>query len=251
MEKEEQLLRKRIQELADLAYERDIPISTDFLNLNEQTVFQNIAGTLPPVRYELTGGFLTSERKTVCFLPSYEETLTEPPFVCIRIAPANRKFSEDLTHRDYLGALMNLGIERAVIGDIVVKPPEAYVFVMRKIGGYICENLTTIRHTTIHAEVFDGGEIQIEPEYEVLEGSVSSLRLDSLAALAGRLSRTKAAELIVAEKVFLNGRAELSCSRLVKEGEILSIRGVGKFRFDHTGGQTKKGRIMVTLLRYQ
>ena len=83
MEKEEQLFKKRIQELAQNAYSRDIPLHTDFLTLAEQTVFQNMSATLPPVKFVLSGGFPMSERKVLCFLASYEEELYAPPFVCL------------------------------------------------------------------------------------------------------------------------------------------------------------------------
>ena len=78
MEKEEQLFRKRIQELAENAYSRDIPLHTDFLTLAEQTVFQNMSATLPPVKFVLSGGFPMSERKVLCFLASYEKELYTP-----------------------------------------------------------------------------------------------------------------------------------------------------------------------------
>ena len=99
MEKEEQLFRKRIQELAENAYSRDIPLHTDFLTLAEQTVFQNMSATLPPVKFVLSGGFPMSERKVLCFLASYEEELYAPPFVCLKIVPANRRFAEKLSQR--------------------------------------------------------------------------------------------------------------------------------------------------------
>lgn len=237
--------------MASLAFERDIPVHTDFLNLNEQTIFQTISGTLPPVRYELTGGFLASERKVVCFLASYEEEIGELPFDCLKVEPVNAKFAEALGHRDYLGAIMNLGIERAMIGDIVIKDQAAYVFVLKKMSPYLLEHLISVRHTSVTASLCEeAGEI-LKPEYEEICGSVSSVRLDAIVALAGRLSRTKAAELIAAEKVFLNGRVELSPAKGLKEEEILSIRGIGKFRFAGAGGQTKKGRTIVTLLKYK
>ena len=136
MEKEEQLFRKRIQELAENAYSRDIPLHTDFLTLAEQTVFQNMSATLPPVKFVLSGGFPMSERKVLCFLASYEEELYAPPFVCLKIAPANKRFAEELTHRDYLGAVMNLGIERSMVGDIVLQDGIAWAFVMEKMSPY-------------------------------------------------------------------------------------------------------------------
>jgi len=251
MEKEEQLLKKRIQELAETCFRRDVPVHTDFLNLNEQTIFQSISGTLPPVRYVLAGGSSASERKVVCFLPSYEEEVTDMPFDCVKISPLNKKFAEALTHRDFLGAIMNLGIERSTIGDIVIKESDAYVFVLKKMSRYLTENLTTIRKTSVQAEVCEAAGDLLEPEYEEITGTVSSLRLDSIVALAGRLSRTKAAMYIESEKVFINGQTVLSPSRNLKEGEILSIRGIGKFLFSEAGGQTKKGRTVVTLLKYK
>ena len=251
MEKEEQLFRKRMIDLAGACYKRDIPVSSDFLNLSEQTIFQSISGTLPPVRFVLSGGFESSERKVVCFLPSYEEETSELPFECLRISPVNRKFAEELTHRDYLGAIMNLGIERSMTGDIVIKDGDAYVFVMKKMCGYLEENLTSVRHTnvTVTRDVA-AGEI-LKPEYEEITGTVSSVRLDSIVALCGHLSRTKAAEYIAAEKVFVNGQTAVQASRGLKEGEILSVRGIGKFRFAGEGVLTKKGRTVVTLFKYK
>ncbi|MBQ7795719.1 MAG: RNA-binding protein [Lachnospiraceae bacterium] len=251
MEKEEQLFRKRIQELAETCFRRDVPVNTDFLNLSEQTIFHSISGMLPPVRFVLSGGFESSERKVVCFLPSYEEELLDPPYDCMKLSPVNRKFAEELSHRDYLGAIMNLGIERSMLGDIVIKDGDAYVFVLKKMSRYLSENLTTIRHTTVSVEITEqAGEI-LKPEFEEIQGTVSSIRLDSIVALCGRLSRTKAAAYIEAEKVFVNGQIASQVSRNLKEGEILSIRGIGKFKFDRAGGQTKKGRTVVTLLKYK
>lgn len=251
MEKEEQLFRKRVRELAELCYAKDIPAHTDFLTLNEQTIFQNISGTLPPVRFILSGGLPASERKIVCFLPSYEEEPSELPYECLRISPVNRKFAEELTHRDYLGAVMNLGIERSVIGDIIIKDQDAFVFVLKKISRYLIDSLVMIRHTSVNVSVCETASEIPEPEFEEISGTVSSLRLDNMVALAGRLSRTKAAEYIQGEKVFINGQTAQSVSRLLKEGEILSIRGIGKFLFTHAGGQTKKGRSSVTIKKYK
>lgn len=251
MEKEEQLFRKRIQELADLCFRRDVPVNTDFLNLSEQTIFQNISGTLPPVRYVLSGGFESSERKVVCFLPSYEEELLDPPYDCLKVSPVNRKFAEELNHRDYLGAIMNLGIERSMLGDIVIKDGDAYVFVLKKMSQYLLDSLTTIRHTTISVSLIDEPDEILKPEFEEIGGTVSSIRLDSIVALCGRLSRTKASAYIESEKVFINGQMVSQVSRTLKDGEIISIRGIGKFKYAGSGGQTKKGRTSVTLLKYK
>lgn len=251
MEKEEQLFRKRILELADTCFQRDVPINTDFLTLSEQTIFHSISGMLPPVRFVLSGGFELSERKVVCFLPSYEEELWDPPFECLKLSPTNRKFAEELSHRDYLGAIMSLGIERAMLGDLVLKNGDAFVFVLKKMSPYLKESITSIRHTSVTVTVCENAGEFLAPEYEEIQGTVSSVRLDSVVALCGRLSRTKAVSLIEAEKVMVNGQTAIQASRAVKEGEILSIRGIGKFRFAGVGGQSKKGRTVVSILKYQ
>ena len=237
--------------MAETCFRRDVPTNTDFLNLNEQTIFQSISGMLPPVRFVLSGGFESSDRKVVCFLPSYEEELSLPPYDCVKIEPLNRKFAEELSHRDYLGAIMNLGIERSLLGDIVIKDGTAYVFILKKMSRYLTENLTMIRRTSIVAEVIeDAGEL-LKPEFEEIQGTVSSIRLDSIVALCGRLSRTKASAYIESEKVFVNGQVITNVSRSLKDGEIISVRGIGKFKFEAAGGQTKKGRTVVTLLKYK
>ena len=241
MEKEEQLFRKRIQELAENAYSRDIPLHTDFLTLAEQTVFQNMSATLPPVKFVLSGGFPMSERKVLCFLASYEEELYAPPFVCLKIAPANKRFAEELTHRDYLGAVMNLGIERSMVGDIVLQDGIAWAFVMEKMSSYLTENLTMIRHTTVVTEITADFSELPDPETEEISGTVSSVRLDSITALCGRLSRTKAASLIEGEKVSVNGAVCTNVSlNLHGGGDLIDprhwqipVRKAGKF--------TKKG----------
>ena len=126
-----------------------------------------------------------SERKVLCFLASYEEELYAPPFVCLKIVPANRRFAEELTHRDYLGAIMNLGIERAMIGDIVLQDGNAWAFVMEKMSRYLAENLTMIRHTSVVTEITADFSELPEPEMEEISGTVSSVRLDSVIALCG------------------------------------------------------------------
>ena len=155
MEKEEQLFKKRIQELAVLAYERDIPVHTDFLTLNEQAVFQSVSATLPPVKVVFAGGSPMSERKVLCFLPSYMEEPADLPFSCLRIQPVSPRFAEALTHRDYLGSIMGLGIERSLIGDIILKDGGAFVFVMQRMAAYLCEQLTAVRKTPVTCSLWE------------------------------------------------------------------------------------------------
>ena len=121
-------LKKRFAELAERSYQKNVYVFTDFLNLSEQAVFFEQERELSYAGYTLWGGTESSERRMLRFgteeLLGYEEPF---PITCIRIRPAAKKFAEDLNHRDFLGALMHLGIERSVLGDICLRDQEAYL----------------------------------------------------------------------------------------------------------------------------
>ena len=248
-EKEEQLLKKRMIELAGLCYQRDIQTSTGFLSLNEQAIFHSIEKTLPPVRPCLTGGLEGAERKLLCFLASYDEEEFGLPIAVLEVIPANLRYSEALTHRDYLGALMNLGIERSCIGDILMKENGCCVFCQEKMVDYLCQELTMVRHTSVICRKADATE-PITPKMERVSGSVASPRLDSVIAMVFSSSRTKILPLIEGEKVFIDGKQVTSPAVQLKEGEIVSVRGMGKFRFAGSGGLSKKGRLYVYADKY-
>ena len=108
---DEKLICNRFIEAANNCYNRNIPIATDFLDLHKQTLFNSIMKSLPPVHHLVMGGYDLAERKIIQFLP-YEDYKTDLPYSIIKISPVHDKFCENLTHRDYLGAILNLGIAR-------------------------------------------------------------------------------------------------------------------------------------------
>ena len=120
MEKEEFFL-KRIRELANLSYQRDIVTFSDFLNLNEQNMVNSLKQQFPQVIMENFGGYENAERQMVAFHPDALAFTWEYPVDCLKIEPKSLKFAETLTHRDYLGALLNLGVDRSVVGDILIQ----------------------------------------------------------------------------------------------------------------------------------
>lgn len=172
------------------------------------------------------------------------------PFSVLRIRPLNKKFSEDLTHRDYLGAILNLGIERCKIGDILVNTCEAVVFVSDHMSDFLAQNLTRIRHTPVVASIEELQEFQYEPSFEEIRGTVASVRLDTLLALAFSSSRSRLSGLIEGKKVFVNGRMIVSNGYRLKEGDIISVRGMGKFCYDGVLSETRKGRYSVVVRKY-
>lgn len=141
MDKMEERTRQRILDLANLADRRGIITYTDFMNLNELNIFHSTVGKIPFVRWKLFGGYAKAERQLAAFIPDAlyfrydfsqkgdsDEDAIPFPIVCLQIRPLNLKFAEKLSHRDYLGAILNLGIDRSVTGDILIDEECAYLF---------------------------------------------------------------------------------------------------------------------------
>ena len=133
MNKDEILLRKRLIELSNQAYTRDIVTFSDFLNLNELNILHTTPKDMFPARYETYGGYDSSERQMVSFLPDALYYEYSYPMQAIEIVPLNAKFAEELTHRDFLGSLMNLGIDRCKLGDILLQDNKAILFAREEI----------------------------------------------------------------------------------------------------------------------
>lgn len=260
--KEELIFARHLEELARSAYYKGICTYTDFLSLNEISIFHSVRKELSPVPYSMYGGLSGAERVRICFhgdreegskeLPA-EDFRAEYPISCVKIKPSNAKFAERLSHRDYLGAILNLGIDRKTTGDILMKEDTAYLYCDILIAPFLCENLTKIRHTTVLAtllEDFHTEEECQEHDFETIQISVASLRLDNLVSAAFHASRSSLSGLIPAGKVFVNGREVLQNSYVVKPDDVISVRGYGKFVFRGQGSLTKKGRINVTLEKY-
>ncbi len=258
MNREEELFQKRLLDLAMQADRRNRIIFSDFMNLNELNIFHSSTKELSFVRRQLFGGYEFAERQIAAFIPdalSYiyetEESLYgEFPITCIRILPVHEKYAEPLNHRDYLGAILNLGIERNTIGDILAEESQAFVFCLDKIADFLVSELTRIKHTVVASSVVQLDKIDYTPKYELIKGSVASVRLDSLLSLAFGSSRSRLTEYIEAGKVFVNGRMVTSNGYKVKEQDIISARGMGRFRYLGNETQTRKGRLFVELEKY-
>lgn len=246
----DEFFEKRVQELADIAYNREIVTFTDFLNLNELHMVNSMSKKNPAVRLDSFGGYDFAERQIVAFIPDALSYDWDYPIQCIHILNKGAKFSSPLTHRDYLGALIHLGMERSMLGDILVKKDGAYVFCQEHMVAFIIENLCRIRHTNVLAKLVTQPEELPKPEFQTITGSVASLRLDSVIALAFHASRNSLVQNIENGNVFVNGKMITSNGYSLKEGDIISLRGKGKFQLMESGGKSKKGRLFIKINRY-
>ena len=257
MERTEEMLKQRILELAASADRKEFLTFTDFLNLNEQNIFHNTVRKVPYVKWALFGGYAKAERQLAVFIPDalylYSENLDveqDFPISCLRIEPLNHKFAEKLSHRDYLGAILNLGIDRSVTGDILVDEDGACFFCLEKMADFLCQELTRVRHTPVQCTRYTGTPKDIPLRTEKIQGTVASVRLDTLLALAWKASRSSLVRLIEEGQVFVNGKCITSNGYHVKEQDFISARGMGRFQYLGTVTQTKKGRLLVEIEKY-
>ncbi len=248
MNEQEQLFKKRLLELANSAYQRNIPMFSDFLNLNEQEIFHQTLTKMPPICIKTMGGYSLAERKIVGFYPD-DSFYDSNPIVCLKISPLNRKFSEELTHRDYLGGLIHLGIDRSVLGDIVAAEDGACLFCLKKISSFIIQELTRVKHTAVMVTETSFDE-NVSLCTEEITGFLASLRIDAMLSLVTGMSRSRAVSYIEEAKVFVNGKLVTSNGSNIKENDIISVRGVGKFQYKGTSDTSKKGRFFVTIWKY-
>lgn len=251
-DKDEQIFRRRLSDLANTAYLKGIRIYSDFLDLNEQNIFTMLKNELPMIKYFTYGGFQDAERKMLCFCGDDNglEEKDSYPISCIKVVPVNQKFSDSLNHRDFLGAVLNLGLDRCKIGDILIDSNVGYLFVHSVMSGFVIEGLSKVKHTVVSCSLIRQENFDYKPKLQEITGTVSSVRLDSILAVAFHSSRSSLSGLIEGGKVFVQGRVVLSNSYVLKEQDVVSVRGMGKFIYTGTSYQTKKGRYSVKVLLY-
>lgn len=235
--------KKRYLELANRAWNNGIFVFTDFLDLAALSLFYSALPSLPKVPFQLYGGAEGCERKMLRFgdadLCGYEAAF---PIACLKIYPLSKKFADKLTHRDFLGSLMALGMEREMLGDIIVKEDCAYLFCHERIAPYICEHLVQVKHTTVTcepAEALPEGDL-FRTEKRVVQ--LSSERVDALVAHVFKMSRGDAQALFPMGKIFVDGRLCESPGYTPKPGQVISVRGFGRMKYTGVESMSKKGK---------
>lgn len=252
MEKEDLILQKRFMELANRSYEQNIFTFTGFLSLPELNLFYQNEPQLKFAGVTVFGGDEATDRKVIRFGNpeelGYEQ---EFPIVCIAIEPVIEKFGENLNHRDYLGALMNLGIERENLGDIFIKGKTGYVFCLERIAEYILQNLSQVRHTNVKLKILEEKEAFVQKEVEETVILAASERIDGVLAKVYHLSRNQSIELFREKKIYVNSRLCENNSYQLKPENVVSVRGYGKFIYKGISHETKKGKLSVKVGIYR
>ena len=251
-EKEIQQLKNRFRDLAEKSYSQNIFTFTGFLGLGELDIFHRMEQELGYAGFTLNGGCEDADRKIVRFGEDVRMGYEIPfPIVCIHIRPPAVRFAEKLSHRDFLGALMNLGIDRSTIGDIKVGEKEAYLFCVDSIAPYICDNLEQVRHTRVKCTMTEDMAELPREEPVLISIQVQSLRIDAVLARVYNMSRERSLDLFRSGKVYVDGRLCENNSRLLKSFETVNARGYGKFRIVGEPKETRKGKLAVEAAVYR
>ena len=240
-----QQVKKRLEELAGRSSGRSAYVSSEFLTPAEQALLISLR---LPVPYTLEGGYPQAERRIAWFGSEHICGWAEdPPLMWLEIAPKSAKFAEDLAHRDFLGALMHLGLRREVLGDLLLREGKAWLCCLDTVGEYICRQLETVRHTAVVVTPCSEPPENALPQPKPAQIVVASPRLDALVAAVYRLSRSESQALFDKELVFVNSLPARSPGFDAKPGDLISVRGHGRFYFDGIDRETKKGRLRANV----
>jgi len=238
------LLLSRAEDILEQSDRHGAPCYLGFLDLREQAVLRKHLSHFSATCYAFIGGYDSSER---CLLSAYPHYYSvddlQPPITAIafRYRPVAH-----LTHRDFLGTLMSVGIRRDKIGDILCGDGLAVVFVRSEVADYVGEQIDRVGGEGVTPELNYDGDLPIRREYEEIRDTVASPRLDAVLKCLTRFSREKAAESIRLGLVSVDHLPVESVSLSVTAPCTISVRGMGRYLVDSIGPPTKKGRLILT-----
>ena len=230
--------------------------STDFLDMYQVSLVESFLKKNQIQNYKLYGGYPDSERK---ILIAYPENYTEEmiaknysKFLKVVKIELSEEEKGKYTHRNYLGGIVKLGLKREKVGDILVAENGADIIVVSEFAEILTKELPTLTR-------FENATITIdeiknirkrEIKIENIEIIVPSLRMDNIVSDLARTSRSKAAQIIAQERVFVNGQNETKVSKQIKLGDIITIRGKGRFIIKEFKGTTRSGRTVILIEKY-
>lgn len=244
--KKEQLTIAKIADKIKKYKKTGCACSTNFLDPAESIDAENIIRELP---YCFFGGFEEAERK-ILVIGSEDEGFAKDFLEVITIEILDTKSEKTLSHRSILGSLLGLGLNRDVLGDIIIKGGRADFFIVKDISKYILQNLEFVgkEKVKVYKNSYDN-LLKLESLAKEIKTTVASLRADAIISVAIGVSREVSSKLIQNQKVKLNYKLLENTSKQIKLGDIISVRGYGRIELVEVLGETRKDRIRVVLKR--
>ncbi|RYM07249.1 RNA-binding protein [Sporolactobacillus sp. THM7-7] len=242
---EERSLIDRILDWKDQAATRYVMKRTDFLDPRGQAIIRSLIGNEDEVGLVFSGGYPHAERKRALILPPYTEAADRDFKLAFFEVNYPSRF-KTLTHRELLGALTGTGITRDKIGDLIFAGDRVQFVAAEEMESYLLLNVTSVGRTSVSCRTIDRASlIHNEEDWQEAEGTVSSLRLDTVLSEIHHLSRSKTAEMIAQGHAKVNWRVAGKKDEDLREGDTLSLRGYGRSKIISVEGITKKNKIRL------
>ncbi len=232
----------RLHQQAERADRMDMPVPGRFLTGDERSAAIHQARQ-SGVQAAFDGGWSDAERVQVCFHPLWAEPAFTAQWLEIRWAA---KFAH-VEHRDLLGSLMALGMDRSFFGDLIALEDRAYLLALPEVAARLPMEWSQAGSVPLKVRVLEEAPVFEAPKGEMMRDTVASLRLDCVLSSGMRCSRGKAADMIRASLVAVDHATEERVDRLITPGQLLSVRGFGRIRLTEAGAPTRKDRIPVIL----
>lgn len=250
-DREMRLLLSHVLDQLNAAQRRSMPTHTAFLTPAESIAVRSLIEACGSPRHVFIGGYDDAERRICVFLPDWMEADTLFAEDYITALRATWYAEEPLTHRDFLGALMGMGVRRETIGDILVTAGSCDLLLLPEVQPFLESSFDHAGHSKLHLQSISLDQLHFpEKQVKLIHSTVATLRLDAAAATGFSVSRSKMAEAISAGRVTLNWQIVTKADSPVAPGDVIACRGLGKCKLLETGGLSRKGRISVTLERY-
>ncbi len=244
---EDKRLLARVEDALDISERRHTPHFIGFLDERQAALVGSYLSNMRAV-YRLYGGHEDAERVLLGVFPDGEEPASERfPLTAIAFRYGIRA---ELSHRDVLGSLLGLGIAREKVGDILCAEEYAVAFLHEDIASFAADSITGIGRVGVKTVFPYDGDLPMFHRFEPISGTIASARLDAVLKVLLGLSREKACERIREAAVQVNHKPALSASQPIRAGQILSVRGHGRFVIDDVSQTTKKGRLILQARRY-
>lgn len=250
---EERRLMHRVEELCRVASSRGIPRYTGFLSDREQILAQAACHRAGFDAARFWGGYEQAERKVLCLEPP--DSWQEEPigYLCMEAGmAASDKWPG---HRDYLGSILGLGLDRACLGDLLQDPQEPshfYAVVLAEKQPFIAQELVNVGRCPVRVTPCDQlpPHLAAGPERDLQTATVPSLRADAVLASMMHTSRARAAEYIAAGRVEINHVPLRTAHEMSYDGDIFTVRGVGRYRLAEVRGKSRKDRVFISFFQY-
>lgn len=258
LNEEDRILASKLLDKIEQSNKRNSVEYTEFLNLNQRQLLEKIITKLRINNYIATGGYNNAERTAIIIYPdklielfTNDNFSFDTIFGVIRIVLPN-ELKGMYFHRDYLGAIIKIGLKREKVGDIITCKDGADIIVLKEAEKYIVEGLKQLkRFNKAEFQQVTLNELNVEePKTKILNVIIPSMRLDSILSEALRTSRAKASEIIKEERVFINHELVTKGAKELKNEDIITVRGKGRFKVGNIINTTKKGNIIIEVTKF-